>query len=130
MRLLLLFLLLAACTSDRSEPTVAVADDPSTAETPDGVPPQRPLRLADLATVCAGEGAERAAPYHADPSEPPRLLVLVRDSTEAVYRSETSEVYFREWGIPGSGGYPDTEVVACLTGFPGDLVRTCEFSTS
>ena len=127
--LVLLPFLLAACTSDTSAPAASGTADTTIVDTPDD-PPQRPLRLVDLAAVCDGEGVERAAAYPANPSEPPRLLVLVRDSTEAAYRSETSTVYFRDWGISGSGSYPETEVVACLTGFPGAFVRTCEFDIS
>lgn len=127
--IILLCALLAACTSDSSLPTIGGTDDSTAVRTTDA-PPQRPLRLADLATVCEGQGEAQASALPTDASEPPRLLVLVRDSTAAAYRSETSDVYFRDWGISGSGSYPETEVVACLTGFPGDFVRTCEFDIS
>ena len=124
---LLLTLILASCSND---PDAPVSQGREAADSAAVDAPTAPLRFADLAAVCDGQGESRTAAYSRDPSAPPRLLVLVRDSTGAGYGSRTSDVYFRDWGVYGSGSLPETEVVACLTGFPDAFVETCEFTNS
>ncbi|MEL6443176.1 MAG: hypothetical protein AAF089_04300 [Bacteroidota bacterium] len=124
--LLPLLVALAACTNGDTPADPTVAD--SVAASPNA--PLPPLRLADLAAACEGHAVPRAATYSATPSEPPRLFVLVRDSLGAPYRSSTSEVFFRSWGVYNSSDYPATEVAACLTGFAGEFLRTCAFESS
>ncbi|MEM6782639.1 MAG: hypothetical protein AAF624_02765 [Bacteroidota bacterium] len=129
--LLLLRLGLAACaTGDSPDAPAAHAAGAVEAETATPDEPQAPLRLRDLAAACESNAVTRAAAYPADPADPPRLLVLVRDSVGGTYTSSTSDLYFRTWGVYTSSDYPDTEVVACLTGFEGAFLRACEFESS